>query len=57
MVSFTSLDIDSDGSYESDLDCVWTVVATGNTIVNLQFASFELDGAAPACPDYVEVCA
>jgi len=51
----SSPDVNSDGVYEPDLDCVWTIIATGNSIVNLQFNSFVLHGEAPACPDYVEV--
>ena len=54
-LSLSSPDVNSDGFYEPDLDCAWTIIATGNNIVNLQFSSFVLHGEAPACPDYVEV--
>ena len=54
-LTFNSTDVDADGQYEPDLECVWTIIATGNTIVSVQFSSFALDGDAPACPDYVEV--
>ena len=53
--SISSPDINNDGTYSSDLDCVWTVITTDNNVINLQFNSFVLDDQSATCPDYVEV--
>ena len=38
----TSLDADSDGSYEPDLNCHWTVVGPPDKIIKMRFTSFDL---------------
>jgi len=52
-MTLSSPDIHGNGTYVSDLDCVWTIIAGDNTIINLQFNSFILDDQN--CTDYVEV--
>ena len=51
----SSPDINNDGTYMSDLDCVWTAIASDNSIIQLQFNSFELDDQNSTCADFVEV--
>ena len=57
--TISSLDIDNDGKYESDLNCHWTVVAPEAKIVKLRFTSFDLElrqnDTHQTCWDYVEV--
>ena len=54
-MSISSPDVNGDGKYVSDLDCVWTIIVTdNNNVINLQFNSFVLDNQT-TCPDYVEV--
>ena len=54
-MTLSSPDINNDGTYTSDLDCVWTVIASDNNIIKLQFNSFVLDDQSDNCADYVEV--
>ena len=55
-VSISSPDVDNDGQYEPDLDCVWKVISGVNRVVSLQFSRFVLhDDESALCPDYVEV--
>ena len=54
-MALSSPDINGNGTYVSDLDCVWTVIAGDNNIINLQFNSFVLDDQSQNCTDYVEV--
>ncbi|KAL8165123.1 UNVERIFIED_CONTAM: hypothetical protein K2H54_029892 [Gekko kuhli] len=35
-----------DGKYDKDLECVWTIVAPVNRLVNLTFNTFELEAAS-----------
>jgi len=51
----SSVDVDSDGQYEPDLDCAWTVVADDDRIVVLEFNRFEMDDTNTSCSDFVEV--
>ena len=55
-MSISSPDVDNDGLYEPDLDCVWKVITGVNHVVSLQFSRFVLhDDESSLCPDYVEV--
>ena len=57
--TITSLDSNSDGRYETDLNCHWTVVAPEAKIIKLRFTSFDLElrqnDTHQSCWDYVEV--
>ena len=54
-----SLDTDSDGQYEPQLNCQWTVVAPAGKVVRLRFAQFRLElrqnDTHRECWDYLEV--
>ncbi|KAJ8389047.1 hypothetical protein AAFF_G00124440 [Aldrovandia affinis] len=54
---FGSPDINLDGKYESRLDCLWTISAPINKVLNLTFTSFQLEGSSGAtCRyDYVKI--
>ncbi|XP_064410135.1 cubilin [Latimeria chalumnae] len=55
--TFASPDINSDGKYERNLDCVWNIVAPQNMLVNLTFSTFTLESMnLGICKyDYVKV--
>ncbi|XP_028815099.1 cubilin [Denticeps clupeoides] len=50
-----SPDINGDGRYEHFLDCMWTITAPVNKVVNLTFSAFDLEPGSPCRYDYVGV--
>ncbi|XP_077993791.1 cubilin-like [Glandiceps talaboti] len=53
---FTSLDADTDGSYENDLECVWRINVGLNQVVKLTFTStFDIETSTDCTNDYIEV--
>ena len=50
-----SLDIDQDGFYEHNLECVWQIFAPEDRLIVLQFLSFDVQGAGLTCYDTLEV--
>ncbi|KAG2458577.1 CUBN protein, partial [Polypterus senegalus] len=44
--SFSSPDINSDGKYEINLDCLWSIMVQPNKLVNLSFTQFDLEGTS-----------
>ena len=53
-----SPDINKDGFYEKNLDCIWTITVSDQSIVKLTFESFnleELNDYTGKCRDYVQV--
>ncbi|XP_070536661.1 cubilin-like [Ptychodera flava] len=54
--SFSSLDIDNDGRYETDLDCVYRISVDGNKVVSLTFTgTFDIQRSTDCINDYLEV--
>uniref|UniRef100_F7D8H4 Cubilin n=1 Tax=Ornithorhynchus anatinus TaxID=9258 RepID=F7D8H4_ORNAN len=55
--TFGSPDTDSDGRYDRNLDCVWTISVPPNGLINLTFTVFALeDATARGCLyDYVKL--
>uniref|UniRef100_A0A8D2IQV5 Cubilin n=1 Tax=Varanus komodoensis TaxID=61221 RepID=A0A8D2IQV5_VARKO len=55
--SFGSPDSNKDGKYDKDLDCVWTIAAPINKLINLTFNSFVLEAMSrQTCRfDYVKL--
>ena len=57
--TISSLDANSDGKYELDLNCHWTIVAPEDKIIKLRFTHFDLElrqnNTHQSCWDYVEV--
>ena len=55
----SSVDIDSDGKYEPDLNCHWLITSDQSKVIKLRFTSFDLEvrenGSRAECWDYVEV--
>ncbi|XP_076146859.1 cubilin [Alosa pseudoharengus] len=52
---FGSPDINMDGMYEYNLNCVWTIAAATNKVLNLTFSTFELESDSTCRYDYVKV--
>lgn len=53
-----SPDINKDGLYEKNLDCIWTITVPDQSIVKLTFESFDLEDTndyTGKCRDYVQV--
>ena len=38
----TSVDADGDGVYDSELDCLWLIIAEKDSLVELKFSHFSL---------------
>ncbi|XP_038652379.1 cubilin [Scyliorhinus canicula] len=55
--TFSSPDIDFDGKYENNLDCLWYIVVPLNKIVNMTFTTFLLeDPSEGICTsDYISI--
>lgn len=51
--SIQSIDINRDGLYEMDLECVWQMALPQNLTIFLQFNRFDL--VSTGCYDYLEV--
>ena len=52
--NISSYDGDLDGKYDSNQNCVWTILAPSDKIIRLEFLVFELE--ASECEyDYVQV--
>lgn len=55
-VTIRSVDIDGDGFYEHNLDCVWQIIATENRIIAIQIISFDVEQSVGSnCYDLLEV--
>eukprot|EP00094_Tigriopus_californicus_P007479 TCALIF_07201-PA protein Name:"Similar to CUBN Cubilin (Canis familiaris)" AED:0.40 eAED:0.40 QI:0/0.87/0.82/1/1/0.88/17/121/1211 len=58
-VQIRSLDTDSDGSYEMDLDCDWAFQGPSGKVLRMTFQQFdieqEVNGTESTCWDYLEV--
>lgn len=52
---FGTPDIDNDGMYDYYLDCLWTITANTNQVLNLTFSTFELESSSACRYDYVKV--
>ena len=52
---FESPDVNRDGKYEDNLECVWTIFAPENYVLSISFTQFTVDTKSIACGDYVEV--
>lgn len=53
-----SPDLNKDGIYEKNLDCVWTISAADNEVIRLTFESFsleEIDNPTNRCRDFVQI--
>ena len=50
-------DVDSNGKYGRNLDCVWFITAESNKVIRLTFTgSFRMEGTLGSCHlDYLEV--
>ena len=53
----SSIDIDYDGRYENNQNCIWQIMADDGKVIKLTFSVFELEGPmAGICRyDFVEV--
>ena len=50
-----SLDVDGDGHYEDNLDCIWIIVAPEDKVIRIEFANFSLEASPTGCYDVLEV--
>ncbi|XP_048417522.2 cubilin isoform X2 [Stegostoma tigrinum] len=57
MDNISSPDINFDGKYENNLDCVWRIVVPLNKIINMTFTVFVLEGPSEGIckSDYVNI--
>lgn len=53
---FISPDVDNNGVYESNQDCLWTLTAPEHQVIYLKFIKFDLEFEDNCGYDYVEVC-
>ncbi|XP_031795774.1 cubilin [Sarcophilus harrisii] len=56
--TFTSPDSNADGIYDKNLNCVWTIIAPINKIINLTFTTFSLESSSfyrGCIYDYVKI--
>ncbi|XP_041486764.1 cubilin isoform X1 [Microtus oregoni] len=56
--TFVSPDLDSDGKYDRELNCIWSIIAPENKLIELTFSNFSLEtGTADGrCYyDYVQI--
>ena len=55
----TNPDEDGDSKYDDNTECVWTITAEVNKVIEVQFYYLETEGDAnlPCLYDYVQVCA
>ncbi|XP_013388746.1 cubilin-like [Lingula anatina] len=52
---FGSFDIDGDGLYEDNLNCVWQIVGQDNKVLNLTFEPMDIEADNTCDYDYLEV--
>ena len=52
---FTSMDSDSDGLYDANLDCLWTIEADEAQIVKLHIQDIDIQDDAICNYDFLEV--
>ncbi|XP_063063043.1 cubilin [Engraulis encrasicolus] len=52
---FGSPDINFDGLYEPYMDCLWTIAAPANKVLNLTFTTFDLEAHSTCRYDYVKI--
>ncbi|KAH9514310.1 hypothetical protein Btru_028678 [Bulinus truncatus] len=53
--SFTSVDIDNDGFYEPNLDCLWYITVGPDKVVRINITQINIDGQTPCENDYLVV--
>jgi cubilin len=50
-----SPDIDGDGVYDDELDCVWQIDVPENYVAHVQFMELQLEVGPTSCVDYLEI--
>ncbi|XP_071787824.1 cubilin-like isoform X2 [Asterias amurensis] len=55
--TITSVDVNSDGNYEDNLNCMWFISAEINKVIELTFTgTFNIEDSAGTCPfDFLEI--
>lgn len=52
---FVSPDVDNNGKYEGNQDCLWTLTAQEHQVIYLKFIKFDIEFEDNCGYDYVEV--
>ena len=50
------MDSDSDGNYDDDLHCVWTIVAPEDHMILLNIMRMDIEEEVNCLMDYLKVC-